>query len=58
MAAVNSTAKSVLFISDVTRELEAARAAGLETLLAVRPPAASVSDSTYRVIHSFDEIDA
>jgi enolase-phosphatase E1 len=52
------TDRSVLFISDVTRELDAARAAGLETLLAIRPPASYPGDSIYRPIHSFNEIDA
>lgn len=49
----------VLFISDVTAELDAARAAGLQTLLCVRPgnhpqPEANVHD----IIRTFDEASA
>jgi enolase-phosphatase E1 len=51
-------ARSVLFISDVTRELDAARDAGLATLLAVRPPATAAAGSGYRAIKSFEEIEA
>jgi 2,3-diketo-5-methylthio-1-phosphopentane phosphatase len=51
-------APSVLFISDVTRELDAARDAGLATVLAVRPPATGPTGSSYRVIESFKEIEA
>jgi enolase-phosphatase E1 len=36
-AAVGTPPDSILFISDVTRELDAARAAGFQTCLAVRP---------------------
>jgi enolase-phosphatase E1 len=47
----------VVFVSDVTAELEAAASAGLDTLLCVRPgnhPQTGTSD--YSVIRSFDEI--
>jgi enolase-phosphatase E1 len=50
-------APSVLFISDVTRELDAARDAGLMTLLAVRSPATVPALSPVPVIRSFAEID-
>jgi enolase-phosphatase E1 len=47
----------VLFVSDVTRELAAARAAGLQTVLSLRPgnpPQPEASD--YEAVRSFDEI--
>lgn len=48
---------AMLFISDVTAELEAARAAGLETILCVRPGNHSqTAASRYMVIRSFDEV--
>jgi enolase-phosphatase E1 len=49
----------VLFISDVVRELDAARGAGMQTLLCVRPgnyPQGSLEQ--YQVIQSFGEISA
>ena len=47
----------VLFISDVTRELTAARQAGLQVLLAIRPGNPGQSDaSDFDAIRSFDEI--
>ena len=48
---------AIVFVSDVTAELEAASPAGLETLLCVRPgnhPQRGVSE--YAVIRSFDEV--
>jgi enolase-phosphatase E1 len=48
-----------LFISDVTAELDAARAAGFQTLLCVRPGNhARPSPSVHETIHTFDEADA
>lgn len=48
---------SVLFVSDVTRELDAARAAGMLVRLAIRPGNAPATDaSRFVAIHSFDEI--
>jgi len=46
----------ILFVSDVTAELDAARAAGLGTTLAVRPGNPPQPASGHRVIHSFDEL--
>jgi enolase-phosphatase E1 len=46
-----------LFVSDVTSELEAARAAGMRTLLCVRPGNHSQPSShQHSIIQSFDEI--
>jgi enolase-phosphatase E1 len=47
----------VMFLSDVTRELDAASAAGMQVRLVVRPGnAAASSDHGYPVIRSFDEL--
>lgn len=46
----------VLFVSDVSNELNAARAAGYQTLLCVRPGNRSQPEDTFTVIRSFDEI--
>ena len=51
--AVAVTPSRVLFISDVTKELDAAREAGMQTLLCVRPPAQSPASSTHRIIEDF-----
>ena len=49
-------AARVLFLSDVVSELTAARAAGLHTLLSVRPPAEAPAGSLFDSISSFDTI--
>lgn len=48
----------VLFVSDVVTELDAARNAGLRTLLCVRRPAHSPASSTHGIVTSFDAIAA
>jgi enolase-phosphatase E1 len=55
-SALQSPASKILFISDVTAELDAASAAGFETLLCVRPGNQSQSAGSHQVIHSFDQI--
>jgi enolase-phosphatase E1 len=51
------TPAEVLFISDVTSELDAAAAAGMRTLLCVRPGNhPQTNDQKHRIIQSFDEI--
>jgi enolase-phosphatase E1 len=49
---------SVLFVSDVAGELDAARDAGLLTRLCVRPPAQSPRASLHAIVESFDAIGA
>ncbi len=49
-------ASEILFLSDVARELDAARQAGLVTLLCVRTGNAAPSGSMHPVIHSFEEV--
>jgi enolase-phosphatase E1 len=46
----------LLFLSDVTAELDAARQAGLHTRLCVRPPASVPASSGHPVIRTFDEV--
>ena len=54
-AAVDASPAKILFVSDVVKELEAARAAGMQTLLCVRSPA-TTSSSEFAVINRFDEV--
>lgn len=51
-AAMSLPPASILFVSDVTGELEAARAVGMQAVLCSREAGASVADA----VHSFDEI--
>jgi enolase-phosphatase E1 len=46
----------ILFISDVTRELDAARDAGMQTLLCVRPGNHPLPPHTHEVISSFANV--
>jgi enolase-phosphatase E1 len=55
---IGLTAARILFVSDVAKELDAAREAGLRTLLCVRPPASAPTSSTYELVESFDTITA
>jgi enolase-phosphatase E1 len=53
-AAMNVRPDETLFLSDVVRELDAAREAGLETRLVVRPGNAQADDAHgHRVLESF-----
>ena len=54
--AVEVTPSRVLFISDVSKELDAARESGMQTLLCVRPPAQLPPSSTHRIIEDFGGI--
>jgi enolase-phosphatase E1 len=49
-------APNILFISDVAKELDAARDAGMQTALCVRSESTERIASTHRVVHSFEEI--
>jgi len=55
--ALECDAKEVLFISDVTEELDAARSAGLATALALRPGNKLATAGAHPAIRSFDEIE-
>jgi enolase-phosphatase E1 len=55
--AVATPPASILFVSDVPRELDAARTGGLQTVLSIRPGNAPVPDGHgHRVIRTFDEL--
>jgi enolase-phosphatase E1 len=49
-------ASDILFISDVTRELDAARQAGMQTLLCIRPGNHPQPPHDHQTITSFDEV--
>src|SRR5204863_3949398 len=53
---LNRSEREILFISDVVAELDAASAAGMQTLLCVRPGNSLQPASHYLTIRSFDEI--
>ena len=55
--ALGRSPTEIVFVSDITRELAAARDAGLQVLLSLRPGNATQPDAaTYEQIQSFDEI--
>ena len=55
--ALSLSANEVLFVSDVVAELQAAKEAGMETLLSIRPGnQAQAKADEYRAIYSFDEV--
>ena len=55
--ALSISANEILFVSDVVAELDAAREAGMETLLSIRPGnAVQEGAERYRAVHSFEEI--
>ena len=54
--AVGAPAARLLFLSDVVSELDAARTAGLQTLLSVRQPAPAPDAPGFDAITSFDAI--
>jgi enolase-phosphatase E1 len=56
VAAAGAEPAQVLFISDVVKELDAAREAGLQTLLCVRPPAVPPLAATHPIVHTLDEL--
>jgi len=45
----------ILFVSDIVRELDAARTAGMQTALCIRPGNTPQSPGTHRTILSFEE---
>jgi enolase-phosphatase E1 len=55
--ALELSAAEILFVSDMTRELDAAREVGMQTALCVRPGnVPQNSPERYPIIHSFAEI--
>jgi enolase-phosphatase E1 len=55
-AALCKLPEEVLFLSDSVAELDAARAAGMETVLSARPENPEPGPHGHRVIRSFDEV--
>ena len=53
---VNVAAGDILFVSDVAAELDAARTAGLQTALIVRPGNPPQPDTGHRVVHSLADL--
>lgn len=53
---INLPASSILFLSDVAAELGAAREAGLQTALCVRPGNKETSSDTHTTVSTFDHI--
>jgi enolase-phosphatase E1 len=57
VAAIDVPAADVLFLSDVTEELDAARSAGLHTTLLARAPASCPPQASHRCVTDFDAIE-
>lgn len=55
-AAAGAHASEVLFVSDVTAELDAARDAGMQTVLCVRPGRPAPEPLGHGVVHTFDDL--
>jgi enolase-phosphatase E1 len=54
--AIGRPAEEILFLSDITEELDAARAAGMRTTQLARPPTACPALGTHPCVHGFDVI--
>jgi enolase-phosphatase E1 len=54
--AIDVPAGEVLFLSDIVEELDAARAAGMQTTLLVRAPAQCPTSGTHRCVATFDAV--
>jgi enolase-phosphatase E1 len=54
--AIAFPATSILFISDVLAELDAANSSGMKTIFSLRPGNQSLDGRGYPTIHSFDEL--
>jgi enolase-phosphatase E1 len=56
VSAIGFPANEILFLSDITAELDAARAAGLRTTRLCRPPETCAPDSGHPCVTDFDSI--
>jgi len=54
--ALRAESGNVLFVSDVEAELDAAKEAGIQTALMIRPGAAEATNARHATIKSFDEL--
>jgi enolase-phosphatase E1 len=50
------SANNILFLSDVTAELDAARKAGMQTKLCIRPGNAEMDSTTHATVETFDAV--
>ena len=56
-SAIGTPPQEVVFVSDVVRELDAARAAGMQTVLCMRPGhSAPAAEHGHRIVRTFDEL--
>lgn len=55
--AIGEPPTSILFLSDIAAELDAARTAGMRTILLARAPARCPTDASHRCVADFDAID-
>lgn len=55
-AAIGIPPPDILFLSDIVEELDAARAAGLQTMWLCRPPLQCPADGAHRCVGDFDAI--
>jgi enolase-phosphatase E1 len=55
-AEIGAPAAEVLFVSDVTAELDAAQSAGMTTALCVRPGSYEPEQNSHPIVRTFDEI--
>jgi len=53
---IGMPAADILFLSDVTAELDAARTAGMRTTLLCRPPSTCPETGAHPCVHDFDQI--
>jgi enolase-phosphatase E1 len=54
--AIGVPAKQILFLSDIVAELDAARAAGMQTTLVARPPSACPANGAHPCVTDFSSI--
>jgi enolase-phosphatase E1 len=57
LAAINRPATETMFLSDIVAELDAARDAGMHTILLARPPSSCAADATHRCVNTFETIE-
>jgi enolase-phosphatase E1 len=55
--AIGVPAADILFLSDIAEELDAARAAGMQTVLLARAPGRCPDESAHRCVADFDAIE-
>ncbi|MEO7432588.1 MAG: acireductone synthase [Dokdonella sp.] len=55
-AAIDEPASRILFLSDIVEELDAAKAAGMQTILLAREPDLRADGGVHRCVARFDEI--